>query len=330
MLANANSLRCFVRMTPPLPYIDFAEPLAAAIKDNTFLTTLKLVLDPGGDIDEVVGSGGPIELALQENGHITVMDVIGTPTPPQWIEFCCRNSLFQIPAPRPLQQRPLQMSNPDEEDVDLSAVDWAFHEDEDPQFGKTDDVIANGAMGAVYRIQLRGEIVAAKTPHALANPKLYALDHDKESRKHVLKECLREVAALRRLDGHPNIVGFRCVAYTIIDGATFPKIICMEHIPQTLQYRMVYGQVEFLPDAIGILSGLEFIHSQGMIHRDIKPANILITEDGVIKLADLGFVKMWRLLSDNPDTRSVMGTPTYLAPDVSSVTFNSANFARRD
>lgn len=49
-----------------------------------------------------------------------------------------------------------------------------------------------------------------------------------------------------------------------------------------------------------LLNGLFFIHKQKILHRDMKAANILITKNGVLKLADFGLA---RAISDTRGDR---------------------------
>ena len=61
-----------------------------------------------------------------------------------------------------------------------------------------------------------------------------------------------------------------------------------------------------------IISGLEYLHVNGILHRDIKPENLVLDGRGYLRITDFGIARMWAA-QNKQDTS---GTPGYMAPEV--------------
>jgi eukaryotic-like serine/threonine-protein kinase len=113
---------------------------------------------------------------------------------------------------------------------------------------------------------------------------------------------------------HPNLV-------SVFDTATDDEgvLIVMEYVEGEPLSRML-RRGPLRPEEVAAMvrdlgEALDHAHSQGVVHRDVKPGNVLIREDGVTKLADLGIATA----SDGTKiTRSgtVLGTVAYMAPEM--------------
>ena len=72
--------------------------------------------------------------------------------------------------------------------------------------------------------------------------------------------------------------------------------VSMEYVPGRSLAELVKQQKRLDPEvAVGYVlqaaRGLKCAHDQGLIHRDIKPGNLLLSDQGVVKVVDLGLVK---------------------------------------
>jgi WD40 repeat protein/tRNA A-37 threonylcarbamoyl transferase component Bud32 len=61
--------------------------------------------------------------------------------------------------------------------------------------------------------------------------------------------------------------------------------------------------------------GIAEAHRQGIVHRDLKPSNVLLAAEGTPKVGDFGLAKMLDSTSALTQSESVMGSPSYMAPE---------------
>jgi serine/threonine protein kinase len=95
--------------------------------------------------------------------------------------------------------------------------------------------------------------------------------------------------------------------------------IVMEYVDGgTVSDRLKTGALE-VDESIKIISqiceGLGKVHAAGIIHRDIKPGNILLTTDGVPKLADFGLARNEENNSGHTAAGAVLGTIDFMPPE---------------
>lgn len=124
---------------------------------------------------------------------------------------------------------------------------------------------------------------------------------------------LREIQALRRLAGHPNIIKLHEVLY---DEPTGRLALVFELMEMNL-YEAIKGRRHYLPEIkvkqymYEVLKALDHMHRNGIFHRDVKPENLLLLDDE-IKLADLGSCR--GIYSRQPYTEYI-STRWYRAPE---------------
>jgi serine/threonine-protein kinase len=87
-------------------------------------------------------------------------------------------------------------------------------------------------------------------------------------------------------------------------------------IRQEMDTGKIYEERETVEIVLQIARALSHAQSRGLVHRDIKPANIILTTDGVAKLADLGMAR--EAVNDQMAEREqgmAIGTPFYMSPE---------------
>ncbi len=164
-------------------------------------------------------------------------------------------------------------------------------------------LIGEGAMGVVWKAydSMLRRYVALK----LLNTTFGATQELRE-------RFLREARAAGVLQ-HANIVtvydlgeaeGQLFIAMELVEGRDLSELIESRE-PLALERK--------LDMVIEVLEGLHYAHQRGVIHRDIKPSNVRIMPDGRVKIMDFGIARLQS--AEISGGGSIMGTPTYMAPE---------------
>jgi serine/threonine protein kinase len=165
--------------------------------------------------------------------------------------------------------------------------------------------IAEGGMGAVYKARRRGsvELAAVKVlPVHLAKNVV------------LLKRFEQEYNAASTLN-HPNIVRALHFGQEGDSRYLVMEFVEGESLGKRLERDRPLPEAEAIRIIAQVASGLQKAHKAGLVHRDVKPDNILLTRNGVAKLADLGLVKEVDNDLNLTRTGRGLGTPHYMAPE---------------
>lgn len=166
-------------------------------------------------------------------------------------------------------------------------------------------LIGHGGMAEVYRafdVHLAREVAIKMMDPTLASD----VDRQRFASEMRLLASLNHAHLVTLLDAGFDDEGNRpWLVMELVDGPS-------------LAQRLAEGPLS--PDEVarigaGLASALAHVHANGIVHRDVKPANVLLTADGLPKLADFGIARMADDRSDLTGTGRTIGTASYLAPE---------------
>ncbi|BBM88018.1 serine/threonine protein kinase [Candidatus Uabimicrobium amorphum] len=168
--------------------------------------------------------------------------------------------------------------------------------------------IGHGGMGVIY----------------LANhkrlEKKYAIKflYDKNQESSISDELEQRFVMEARIATeirHNNLV-------EVYDVSSYKKYLymVMEYIDgETVEQAVIQGKIFTEQDVIRImkelLSALEVMHEKGYVHRDIKPSNIMVNQNGVAKLVDLGIAKDLSSTENLTQPYIIIGTLEFMSPE---------------
>nr|XP_019937395.1 PREDICTED: cyclin-dependent kinase 9 [Paralichthys olivaceus] len=160
--------------------------------------------------------------------------------------------------------------------------------------------IGQGTFGEVFKAKHRqtGKKVALKK---------VLMENEKEG---FPITALREIKILQLLK-HENVVNLieicrtKATQFNRYKGSIYLVFDFCEHdlagLLSNANVKFTLAEIKKVMQML--LNGLYYIHRNKILHRDMKAANVLITRDGVLKLADFGLARAFSLAKNSQGNR---------------------------
>jgi cyclin-dependent kinase 8/11 len=162
--------------------------------------------------------------------------------------------------------------------------------------------LSSGTYGRVYKASLKGHL-KTWAPEDERSGVVFAIKKFKPDKEEhatytgISQSAMREIALNRELR-HENIITLREVTledksiYMIFHYASHDLLQVIHHHSTVLRTPIALPVLKSL--LFQLLNGIHYLHSHFVLHRDLKPANILLTREGVVKIADLGLARIYQ------------------------------------
>ncbi len=165
--------------------------------------------------------------------------------------------------------------------------------------------IGKGGMGKVYKarqIALQRDVAIKILPYELSNEEFVKrFDIEAKSVASLLHQNILQIYAKG-----VTADGFHYFAMEYVDG---------EDLSAKIKKGITFSENEAIDIVSQACNGLECAWKRNIIHRDIKPSNLIVTKDGIVKVADFGLAKSLEATKKLTRTDIFMGTVNYTSPE---------------